>query len=445
MVSFTGLSSGIDSRAIIDAVLQSQRQPILRFAAQRSAVQTQISKLGELLGAASGLQSLAESYTEAGDVLAYSATSTDDLIATLSASSGALPGTYALDVQSLAVGEKDRSQAFTASSAEVTQGSIEITVAGDAMVAIEITDGMTLQEVAAAINASDAAVNASIINDGTQSYLQVSASEAGHAIGGAADDAITIEEFYIGSDGQELALSQVQQASNALVEIDGLPIESRTNTLSGAIEGVTIELEAEGVVDISVDKDDAGTKENVQAFLDGINDVLGRLKSELAVGETTDRNQTLLSDPNVRRLRSDLGNVVLSSIDGFQSGYDALSRVGITLDSTGQLAIDTTEFEAALAEDPEAFAELLTGEGGIASQLGTVLDKYTDSVDGSFATRRKALESRISNYDKTIERLEERLGSTAKRLERRFASLESALSAVNLQGSALNSLLIGTL
>ena len=66
----------------------------------------------------------------------------------------------------------------------MTAGTITLTVKEEDPVEVEITEGMTLSQVADAINASDAEVFASLVHDGTNYFLQVSAKESGHVIGG---------------------------------------------------------------------------------------------------------------------------------------------------------------------------------------------------------------------------------------------------------------------
>ncbi|MCU7893320.1 MAG: flagellar filament capping protein FliD [Candidatus Thiodiazotropha sp. (ex Ustalcina ferruginea)] len=72
--------------------------------------------------------------------------------------------------------------------------------------------------------------------------------------------------FYIGAGGDGLA-EQVSTAGDALLTIDGFDIESTSNSVTGAISGVTLELVAAGSASIGITRDNAKIEEKVTQFV----------------------------------------------------------------------------------------------------------------------------------------------------------------------------------
>lgn len=442
MVSFSGLSSGLDSRALIDAMVQAKRSPILRLQSQRDAVQVQLSRLGEVTSATNTLQSLLEGMKGIDDVLAVTAQSSDEGVMTVTAGADAALGAFEFDVSALARAEKNRSDAFGSPHAEVKAGTLSIAIDGGDAVDVSIEEGMTLKELASAINSADAGVSASVINDGNHSYLQMTADQSGHVVGGSASDAVVITESYTGANGSELALTEVASAQNSAFELDGLAIEQRSNVVTDVLEGVSFELLAEGTATLDVGRNIEESIAGVQEFVDGVNALLERLDSELKVTEATDRSRSLVGDTNVRRLQREVKDMLTATVSD-TDGFEALTHLGLRFDSQGKFSIDEEDLTQALQDDMEGVGEFFVGETGLSSRLTEVLDRYTDKIDGLLVSRSKSLERRIDGYDTSIERLEARIARSTMQLERQYTALETTMTSINFQGSQLGALLSG--
>lgn len=441
MINFSGLSSGLDSSAIIQAMVGAQRVPITRLQTKVGGMETQISRLGELSGKLADFKKLAEDLKETGNVLAYTATIGDEDLFAATTDGAAPAGEYEVEVSQLARAEKDRSVGYASKFSAVKAGTLSITAAGEDQVDIEIEDGDTLRDVADKINASGVGADAAIMFDGTSYFLQITASEAGHAIGGAADDALVISESYTGSEGGELGLTQVTQAQNAVAVVDGLTIESRSNTLDTAIEGVSLTLKKAGTTNVTIASDREGTKAKLQEFVDKYNEIQDFVRKQTL---TSDGARQVGSDSALIQLSSALRGAVSTPVSGTLGSVGALSQVGIKTDVSGKLSIDSKAFEAALDANPRDLAALFTTEeGGIGDRLVALAERYTDS-DGVIAGRKKSIQGRIDSYDNQITRLEDRLDRMETSLQRRFTALESSMSSIQLQGNALAALMPAT-
>jgi len=440
-VNFAGISSGIDSQSIIDATVAAQRVPITRLESRKSGYQDQISSIGKMTSALNELKSMMEEMADTANVLAFSAVSGDEDLLTATIDGAASSGTYELTVTELARAEKDRSAAFVSKYEPVKAGTITLTAAGQDPVEIEVEEGDTLLDVVDKINISGAKVDASLVNDGTNTYLQIVATDTGFEIGGNADDALTITESYTGTEGTELGMTQVIQAKNALLEMDGLPVESRTNTMTDVIADVSFTIKDKGTTTLQIDSDREGTKDKIQAFVDKFNEILDLVKDSTT---TASGDRAIDADSSVLQIRNDLRSTVAETIEGLAGNVTSLSQVGIRTSSTGDLEIKTSDFEAMLDKDPRAIGRLFTqADTGIAAKLIARVERYTDSIDGVLGNRTKSLNQRIDDADKQIGRLEDRLESLTQRLTRQFTAMEQSLSAIQLQNQALTAALFG--
>ncbi|PIE17279.1 MAG: hypothetical protein CSA66_06160 [Proteobacteria bacterium] len=437
-INFGGISSGMDTQAIVDAMVAVQQQPIHRIEERRAGFETQISDIGKVKSALSELDSLMKDMKEVSNVLSFSASSSDEDVLTAAIEGAASAGTYGIDVSELAAAEKDRSAALSSKYAAMREGTITIAAGGGESVDVEIETGDTIEDVVQKINKSGAAVDASYIDDGDNLYVQLAAKQTGFEIGGAADDAITITEDYRGNGGAEFDFTQVVAAKNAVVDVDGLSVESRTNTLTDVVEDVSITLTGTGYSELAVAADREGTQERLTDFVDHYNDVLGQIRSQT---RNADGSRSSAADPTLTRLESELRSLIGQTVAGATGSFDALSQVGITTTSQGELELDKSLLEDAMDADMRGIGDLFTLEDeGIAAKFMGLVERYNDSTDGTLAMRVDALNDRIDDASARIESLQLRLDKATATIEAKFTAMEQAMSQYQLQSSALASI-----
>jgi flagellar hook-associated protein 2 len=441
VITFGGLTSGIDTKAIIDATIAAQRVPIDKLSQRKSDYSSQISNLGNLASKLGELQKMAEDMSKTSNVLAYELGLGDDKILGATADGAASAGRFDIEITRLATGEKNRSVPFASSFSEVKAGTLTIETAGDTAVDITIAEGDTLEDVVDKISASAAKVDAAIISDGTSRYLQITAADTGHAIGGVADDAIKLTETYTGTTGAELGLTQVVQARNATLKVDGLSAESRSNTPNEIVPGMQLELKTLGTSSLDVRPDKAGTIEKIKAFVDLTNEVIDLVR---AGTRTSEGARAIDNDPTLERLGSELRGVIYQAVDGLSTDANSLARIGIETTTNGKLEIDNDRLEEALDTDIRGIGRLFTtADQGLSAILSSTLERYTDNVDGLIGNRKKALNGRIEQLDAQIVRMESRLERTQVTLQRQFSAMEQALAVYQTQGKALSATLLG--
>jgi len=442
MVSnISGVVSGMDTNAIIDAMVNVEKIQINNWAKQKSGLNVKISKIGEIKSKLNDLTDFLGDFKTEADILGYTGSSSDSEVLDLSTNGSALPGSYAVEVNQLAVAEKNRSNAFTGAADEVKEGTLKITVKDEDVVEVAITEGMTVLDTVDAINASDASVFASLINDGTNTYIQLASKDTGHVIGGAADDAIKIAESYTGGTGSELNFTQITQAANATFTLDGLDVEQQSNTVTDVLEGITLTLKKTGTTQVTIDADKAATKENIETFVEKYNAALTLVAKDLKSTENTDFNYSLAGDSTLKRLKSDMMGVISGFVTGATGSFAALSQIGIKTDATGKLKIDADDLDEAMNKDMSSISSLFTAtDTGISDLLTTKIEVYTEDLEGLFKTKVDSYNDLIDRLDDNISDKEREISSLVTRLKKQFSAMEMAMNNINLQGGALASL-----
>lgn len=438
-----GLMSGMDTNSIIEQLVALERIPIQKLQDRQQTLGKQKNLIGDISAALSDLHAQMQSLDSAGKILAYTASSSDENVLTAKASGDAIAGTHTVHVLQLAGGEQDRSSAFAAENTAVRAGTLTLTTPGQDPVDITINDGDTLGDVAYAINTSGARVSAAVINTGSEYYLTLYSQDSGYVIGGQADDAITIQENYTGSSGQDLALSQTIQAKNAQIEFDGLAVERRDNTISDLVSGLTLALlddSGQPTVTVGIDADSQGLQDNLQSFVDAYNKVMNLVEAQFEYEEGQPVG-VLFGDSTLRNLMLDLQTTATSVAGGSGDSFSTLGQIGVSTDSNGKLSIDSSDLADAMASDFKGIASLFTTSGsGLCDQIEQLTDRYTDPIDGFLKMRTDGIDQRYDTLDDQINQMEDRVSAYEEHLIQQFTQLETIMGQLEQQQGYLDAL-----
>jgi flagellar hook-associated protein 2 len=193
-ISSAGVGSGLNIESIVTALMSVEKQPLNNLEKRQNTYESKISALGTLKGALSSLQTAAKALTPAGAQSATAAFSgfkanlADSTIATASATSAAVAGTYSIEVgalatnQRLALGKTYDAGAAVLDFGTDTSRTLTLTKGGTAVDITLDTSQNTLAGVRDAINKASAGVNATIITDASgKQNLLLSATDGGTA------------------------------------------------------------------------------------------------------------------------------------------------------------------------------------------------------------------------------------------------------------------------
>jgi flagellar hook-associated protein 2 len=430
----SGLGSGLDIKSIVEQLVAAERAPQAnRLTTRESKANEELSALGRFKSALAGFKDSLAKLTDAATFQGRTVTVEDDKVFTATASSTSLPGTYSVEVITLASAQRLRSIGFGDATTAVGTGTLAITVNGEtANILIGPTDN-SLNDIRDAINASpdNPGVRATIVKASDGAHLIISGTETGAA------NAITIAAS--GGDGGLAAfnyaagapantLLQLQAASDANVVIDGFPASSASNAISDAIEGVTLNLLATKpgtAVDVSIEYNPDGAKTSVQGFVTAYNKLIDTVTELTKYNPDTRDAAPLLGDATVRGIRDQLRREI--SAAGGEGVFTSLAAIGVTTQTTGKLAVDAKKLGDAIDSDFDAVGALFAGASGLAKRLESLAESSLSSAS-TISTREGSLKSTLKGITSQRETLDTRLEKVRSRLLDQFNAMDRLLS-----------------
>lgn len=412
-ISAPGVGSNLDVNGIVTQLMAIERAPLNRIDRQEISFQAQLSAYGNVRSALSSFQSAIDALSSGTRFRARSFSSSDTTVASGSASSTAQVGSYTLNVtqtaqaQSLvAIGQGTLTAAIgTGVSTEVriefgsiTGGTLTdgvysgATFTQDASipsgtVTIDATNN-SLAGIRDAINNANLGVRASIVNDGgaapNRLVLQSVATGESRSmkISVTGDSAVADLLAYDPAGTQNL--TQTSAAQNAQFTINGLAIQSASNSVSDAIDGVTFSLLKAGTSTINVSRSTAEVQRTVQDFVKAYND-LNTMLTGVSAADPASRTQAPLNgDAAVRTIQAQLRSVLGSSLGpGFN--LRTLSDVGLSFQRDGSLALDSSKLSAALSNNADDVEALFASSARSNDSLVRVTGQTARTRAGTYA------------------------------------------------------------
>ncbi len=437
----------LDVPALVSQLMAIERQPIDKLEAKITDYESKISSFGTLKSLVSTLQSSLT--TLSGKFSAFSATSSDANVFSASADSNAVAGNYTLSVTSLARAQSLVAVGQTSSTAAITADASTVTfVVGGTTTDVTIGAGASLEDIRSAINAADIGVSATIVNDGSSApfRLALAATETG---AGNAVSSITIQSGGDATLNGLLAynptsnapgtatLTQAIAAADAAFTVNGIAITSASNTVTDAIQGVTLTLkDTTTSATLTVARDTEGIVDAASSFIESYNALVSQLKSRSAYASATETAPTLAGDGTVRLMLDQLRSIFSTAATGGTLSY--LAEVGISVQSDSSLKMDSATLTSAMANDFADVTNLFSSTSGFATRL----DSWATSVlqtDGLIDVRVGTLNDSIDNYSEQIDRLEARMAAIEQQYTISYTNLNVLLASMDNLSTYLTS------
>lgn len=431
-VSFSGLSSGLDTSSLVSTLVAAERAPADTLASRQSDLNTQKSIISSLSSALSAFGTAARGLDVISETQPRTATSSDAHV-TVTSSSGAAATVHDVRVKQLARGQIASSTTFASSGAGVAgAGSLSITASGTTKsITYAATD--SLADIAAKINSANAGVSASVLNDGTSYRLMVASSATGTAA------AAQFSETGSGLGLADPANIKVA-AKDAIATIDGIDVTRGSNVMADAVDGLTFTLVSphaatDASAQVAVKLDNNGLRDKIKSLVTAYNSVNSALHVQLDYTGTKKGTNTLFGDSTLQGIQAGLGSLM-----GSKYGDSTLGAIGITRDKTGAVTLDEAKLSAALDADPNAVGKVFV-DGGFAAAVTKMTDAYTRAGDGVLTAKSKGMVDRFTVLQKQIDSINDHADSLKTRLETQFAALETAMTKLKSQSAYLSSVL----
>lgn len=156
----------------------------------------------------------------------------------------------------------------------------------------------------------------------------------------------------------------LREPRNAFAVVDGVSVQSTTNTVTDAIGGVTLtltEADPTETIDVSVSRSDSDITSKVGDFIKAYNDLVGGIRADQTYDSETKSAGHLLGDQVANRIVYEISSALSQAVDGASGTFATLSELGIEVDADGVLSLDAAQLEDALAEDATSVLEVLEG------------------------------------------------------------------------------------
>ena len=438
ILSSAGIGSGLDVTSIVNALVGAKKAaPQTQITNATNQAKTTLGALSTLNSSLTALQSAVTALSTPTTFDSYTAALADTTVGTVSTLSDAQPGSYALSVSHLATAQQRTSGAY-AGAAAVGSGTLNISI-GATSVAVALPASATLADIATAINgaAGNPGVIATVINGTAGSQLLLSSGKTG-VVNGFSITAAAGSSAGLTSLASGLDTAGSAEAQDAALTLNGIAVSSASNTVSGAIDGVTINLATVGSTTLTVQQDTSSTVSAVQAFVTAYNTYASSIASLSSYDNTSKSSGPLLGDSTLNSVVSAVSKALSQSVPGNSIG--SLVSLGITRQADGTLALNSGKLNSALSANPAAVQDLFAGSHGYATNLNAVLDSFTSST-GIIATRQKSLTASLTQLSTQQTALTARMAVYQQQLQAQYTRLDTLMSSLNNTSSFLTTTL----
>lgn len=449
-MSNIGVGAGLPLQTILDDLRKVENQSLALIESRASTVQGRMSAYGTMKSAIEAFKTASDALGKADTFGALKTSGGGDFFTT-TATSKAIAGQYSIEVSQLATaqtltsaGQADRDKAIATGAGTV---DIQITIDGK-------VQGLTLDEadtslegIVKAINAdSGLGVSATLINDGGTEdahHLLLTAKGTGDKAAISSIQVVGSTELQdvIAFDNKGVLPTVLTEAAakNATLDINGIPITSQTNTVTDAIEGVTLTLTKQNAIgetsNLSVTRDDSVTSKAVNTFVTAYNNLQGIIKTLTAYNVDNQKGSALTGDSLARQVQSQVREAL--NVANSSGAIRTLSQMGITTNpSDGVLKVDADKLAKALKDNMVDVQGLFSGENGISKKMAAVADTFVKS-GGLISSATDSMTTTLKDLEKQYSAMSDRIDQKMETYRQQFTRLDTMVAQMNSVSSYL--------
>ena len=448
MIASPGIGSGLDINSLVTQLVAAEGTPALsRLAQLEASTQAKISSFGLLKSSLSDFSDSIDALKSLSTFDGRTAQSGDLTLFTTSATNTAAIASYSVEVTSLASAQKLVSAGFATPATTIGSGSLTVS-SGTKAATISIASGTdSLTDIRDAINLAteQSGVSATLLTvddgfGGTVSKLLLTSADTGTAN----NITVTVDDDDL-NDTDNLGLSQLvydpagtgttnlsvaSAATDAVISIDGQAVTRSSNTISDAIDGVTISLvkaNPGNPATLGIVRDSSGASSAIDDFVTKFNALQNNISELTKFDSEGGRHGALLGNATLLTLSNQVRRQLTDSVLGADASLNTLSSLGITTQPDGTLEIDQTKLDTALADNPDGVSTLFSSFDGIAANLDTVMDGLLDS-DGSVEASLNGLNATLEDIADQRESIDRSLASLETRLFAQFNAMDALVA-----------------
>jgi flagellar hook-associated protein 2 len=460
-LQITGLASGLNTNAIIQAELAESELPITNMQTQVAGLQTMDNTLSAIQSSLTTVQLDAQAL---GDPTLFNPTqavsSSDSSLVTAASTNGVggVVGGSVVTVANLASAAQ-RTFTFTSPTSAGTSLKVDgVQVAVQALasgqdLANSINSNSNMDVWAAATSGGQIVLSERTTGDATtgpqgSNFIQV--TDANDPNGGPSS---TLAQAYTGG------LAVAQNGEDAQYTINGKSGSSATDTVTDAIPGVTLTLNGvtgSNPVTVNVQQPTANTQAieaAVNQFVTDYNSTLSSVQSAVATEPANSANGgtynpdagSLYGDTDLSDLLNQMRTSMYTPGSTLPAGMAALTDIGIGTGAstgsvqqsslTGQIVVNQTQLEQAIQSNPNGVEQILQKWS---QSFNSVVENAASPV-GVIAARVSGNGNEITSLSSQITTMQARYAQQQKDMQAQWAQVEATLSQLQSQGSAFSS------
>jgi flagellar hook-associated protein 2 len=436
---------GIDVSSVVQQIISEESGPVTVWQQQQTTIASENGELDGINNDLTNLQTAIQALADpAGAFQAQTATTSQPGVVTATAQSSAISGTHQIVVTSLATTGTLYTNPLAAGadasflSSGQTTGDVQLQVGGTSGTTynIAITQGSndTLNTLASYIDTQSAAnnwgVTASVVSDSSGSRLALQSQNTG------SPGALAL----VNNSDTTLTFDAPLGGTNAALTIDGVPFSSGTDTVTGAIQGVTLNLLSPSTtaVQLTVTQDATQVTSAVSNFVSAYNTLVSDINAQYVVDPTgATPAPPLESDISLRSVQSSILSDAAYSITG-NSGYVNLEALGINSNNDGTLSLGSNAegqtFAQVLATNPSAVQNFFQNASGtgFANNFNSDLSNLTDPTTGPLNADLAQNNAENQDLTNSITNLQTQLTAEQTSLTSQYDSVNASLQAYPL-------------
>ena len=422
-----GLNQRLNVQQTVNALVaaaQETEQPLINEQNTYNSQESAIKNINNLI---SSLETTVQALQDPlGGLAATTANSSNSNVLTATTTTGAAAGSHTVLVNSLATTSSYDTAALLSGSTTFAAGQFTLQAGTGSPVTITVdSTNDTLDTLASYINSQDYGVTASVITDATGSRLALVSNTSG------APGDLTISGNTTG-----LAFSKTATGSNSSLTVDGVPLNTTSNTVTGVIPNVTLHLTGTSAnpVALTVGSDTQQSSTAIDNFVSAYNSVIQAVNAQFTYTQGASSQPPLISDVALGQVQQSLYSDVNYAISG-NNGITSLASLGITMQSDGTLQVDSSELDAALSNDPSSvqnFFQQSSGANGFAINFGNDLMNLTNPAEGPLYIDLQGIQQNQQFIQNDINDFQTRLAQQQQLWLQEYAQVNSTLQTLPL-------------
>ena len=465
-ISSPGVGSNLDVKSIVSQLVAIEKQPLTKLKVEAASVQARISTYGEIKSLVSALGSAAGTLNSLTTWNAVTATSSRPESVTATATGGTAANSFSVEVEQLARAQSYASASITgggvlgAGTLVIQPGSFgsppgsftptpqagAVPPANVPPITVTVSASDTLADVASKINDLKGPIQATILNDGTGERLLLRSRDTGMAAGFQVSvidndsnlaDQTGLSRLVDNGATNQGAVSQFAQDARIKVN-NSISVTSSSNTFQNVVSGVTLTIPpssptgAASVAEVRIAPNQENIRTAINQFVEAYNKLNGFLAEATKFDAGTREAGLLQGDSFAIGIQRSLRGILQSSTVG--SAFERLSEVGISAQLGGNLEVNSTKLNAALAQ-PDELRNLfrIDNKNDQTNGVGLKIKKFADGLlnaDGLFRVREDSLKRSLEVNSREQTRVNEKASRVEAALNRRYSALDAQIAGL---------------